>query len=355
MKKLLISLITVLLTGTCYAQATKLLQPFTPAVNILGGVMLEPSTLGQSLGFAGYYDPATQSPPWEVAQWGTSSNVLPAPGSASGWMVANASSIRVQFYSQIEGSTNVYELGQANDPCGNEMDLILQKGERNGFVRSQPISSLGSITIRTGLSVPYGLVENRCAPIGQWDYAHYIFAFVLSTADAMYPNQQTLFYQIGLGRNPSQPQNPSVGWCPEYELNNSGNTGNTFCLDDDVRNFGGTWVLPYTNTVNNIEVLPRLLQVLAMRHAKANFPGTVLDPDPSHWKVTGVYAGQIIEGGAISTTRWYDLDMSTMPGGTFCFGGNTIQWSCSSGQPSGSGWVDVGNTCYHRDTAKPCF
>jgi len=192
---------------------------------------------------------------------------------------------------------------------------------------------------------------NSCTPQGHPDFSHYVYALILSSTSG-----QTLFYQFSLGQSDIWAQKPIVAWCPAYEERNDGyDYQNRFCLDDDIRNVGGTWVTTGSNVNNDVEVLPRILEVLASHHTKRDHPTVMLDPDPAHWQITTIYAGLILQGGAIATSHWYNLQASTMPGGQFCNGSNTIQWSCGAGQPEGAGWMNIGNGCYHRNSGKSCF
>ncbi|MGZ5078690.1 MAG: hypothetical protein ACXWG8_04960 [Usitatibacter sp.] len=333
----------ILAIGGSHAGGTQLLQPVDTSLVFLDG------DSGASLGRAGV---AGSTPPaWILPQWGIQSSLQPAPGDASGWTIANQYA-RVQYYPQIDGGQNVYELAQAGASCNHERDLFLQTGgtvagSSPGITTSAALSTLGSIRVDVGLNVSYDYVPTTCSSQGYWDYSQYVYSIILGSSTG-----QTLFYQVDLGRSADPGQNPNVGWCPGgYE-----DTANdSFCLDDDIRNLGGSWVAPYNNVVNSIDFLPRILQILAAGHQKASYPTISLDQDPSHWTMGAVYVGDIVQGGAISTTRWYDLGLRTFQGGTFCNGSHAVQWSCYAGQPDGSGWVDVGSGCYHRDTGLACY
>jgi len=36
----------------------------------------------------------------------------------------------------------------------------------------------------------------------------------------------------------------------------------------------------------------------------------MLDPDPAHWRVTGLYYGQIVMGGGVPNSRWDGFSLS---------------------------------------------
>lgn len=339
-----LSLLTCLMAiGASHAQGTQLLQPVGPS-------LMDVSGSGPVLGPAGYYSPSTPQT-WMLLQWGIQWDVSPAPGAPSGWSIANQYA-RAQYYPQIDGGQNVYELAQAgNSPCYHERDLFLQTGDPGGFpgtssgmTRSASLDTIGSIRVDVGLNQFYSDIQATCS----LNYSQYVYSIILGSTTG-----QTLFYQIDMGGSGNYGRSiPNVSWCPAgYE-----DTANAaFCLDDDVSNLGGTWVDVNNNVVNSFDFLPRLLQIIKAGHAKSGFPSITLDQDPSHWTMGAVYVGEVNQGGSISGSRWYDLGLRTWQGGTFCNGTNTVQWSCWAGQPDGTGWVDVGYPCFHRNTGLACM
>jgi hypothetical protein len=339
MKHLIFSLVLAfqaLLYSVAGAQPTNLVQPFTSEVDMF-------DSNGGHLGRAGYL---ASGLPWEFLQWNNPSSLVPpANPTSTGWTIANSSS-RLQL-----NPGNVYELAFASPTgiCGQEYDLFLQKGggRNNGFVPSAPLNTLGSIMAGVTVSVPY-FTSNPNPPCfvnkSPADYSQYTLAFTLDSS-----TNQTIFYQVLLGTTRSSAQGDVV-WCPEYE----NASHQMFCLDDDIRNFGGTFVLPGSNVTNTVDVLPRILRLLALNHPKAGYPQISVDPDPSHWYVSGAYLGLITQGQAITTTQWSNPLLSTMPGGSFCSGDTRIQYSCGAGEPSGPGWVNVGSGCYHRNSGTSC-
>lgn len=324
-------------TAETYAGGTQLLQPVGPSVVFIDGT----NPLGQALGVAGYCNGS--APPWVIAQWNIQQNLQPVCGSGTGWTIANQYA-RVEYYPQIDGGQNVYELAQASGIC-NERDLFIATGDPSisgastGYRTSSFLTYIGSLRVDVGLNAAYDLVNHSCA----LNYSQYVYSIILISTTG-----QVLYYQINLGRSVDSGQSPNVSWCPSYESSND----QQFCLDDDIRNLGGTWVSPFHNVVNSVEFLPRILQVISAGHVKAS--GVALDSDPSHWYTQKVYAGDVIQGDAVSTTRWYGLGLREWAGGTFCGGGQETQWVCGQGQPDGSGWVDVGSGCFHRYSGLSC-
>ena len=78
-------------------------------------------------------------------------------------------------------------------------------------------------------------------------------------------------------------------------------------INEPKRNFVvGAWLIAVALLwfVLRFDLLPALLAVVASHHAKRGAPNRVLDSDPSHWRVTGLYHGQLIMGGAVPTSRW---------------------------------------------------
>jgi hypothetical protein len=246
------------------------------------------------------------NPTWNIAQWGTPLALQPKFGPASGWINANNVS-RVQYYATEASGTNVYEFAQNGNtgalPCNTEFDLFLgtndpqtYAGKPDGFVQSAPLSTLTAATMSVGTKVTYEQFNRRCA----LNFAGYVSAIILTNPTA----GQTLFYQIYL--RDSRGTTPNMAWCPDYENSANG----AFCVDDAVTVLGGTRVLANSVRVNNtLNVLPRIKTILASAHKKAN-ANVVLDRDPAHWMIQNVYIGQLIQGGMIPTSRWYNYSFT---------------------------------------------
>lgn len=147
----------------------------------------------------------------------------------------------------------------------------------------------------------------------------------------------------------------NVAWCPEYEALNSGLRENAFCLEDNVRNFEGLFSSLHTNILNQIDLLPRIQQVISKYpyHVKAYFQNIQLNPNISKWKIVGIYHGNINQGGSDGVAQWYGQSFKTTAGGSFCSASKTIQWSCGT-IPPGQGWNNVGGSCYQRNSNVAC-
>ncbi|AJC47858.1 hypothetical protein [Xanthomonas sacchari] len=368
-----VRVLCLMLSSTLLPIAKAMADPPTELMQPLPASLIFNDDNGKILGTSGPQQPTA----YALAQWGANPNssdtLQPViGGSAQGWQ-AESVRARVKYYPVYAGHANAYELAQADNKCagsdpGNpnpydgEKDLFLVTADSRfwgsnallGFTPSAPLSSLGAIRVRVGLSRTYE-DDVRCggtAPSG----TGYAFSFILGNTQG-----QTLFYQIDLGHTGATPaQDPSTPWCPHgYEDTQSLD----FCLDDDIRNMGGKWNLAGTATSNDVDFLPRLLQVIGKGHTKPvrDKQGNPinLDRDPSHWTLTSVYMGHITQGKTISTTIWYDPSVKTWPGGTFCSAAGTLtQYTCNmSAQDAnqlGAGWVAVGNACYHRNAGTSC-
>lgn len=285
------------------AVVTALSQPWQPAAYIA------PSAYnGTYLGVSGDYL-NYPTPYWNLAQWAIPANLNPVYGPSSGWQSANSYG-RFQYHATESSGANVYELAQNGNtwelPCGVETDLFISPndpgvypgspGAPDGFTASPPLSVLGAATMSVGLKVVYEQYNARC-PL---NYVAYDSALILTNSSA----NQVIFYQINL--RSSHNAYPNMWWCPDYEKSGDGQ----FCLDDDVRILGGTAVPANNTRVNNtINVLPRLKQIIATNHAKS-VTGVKLDPDPSHWVIQNAYLGQILQGGMIPTSRWYNYSFT---------------------------------------------
>ncbi len=246
------------------------------------------------------------NPTWNISQWGTPQALLPKAGAASGWINANNVS-RVQYYATEASGTNVYELAQNGNtgtlPCNTEFDLFLgtndpltYAGKPDGFVQSAPLSTLTAATMSLGTKVTYEQFNRRCS----LNFAGYLSAIILTNPTA----GQTLFYQIYL--RDSRGTTPNMAWCPDYEHAANG----AFCVDDAITVLGGTRVQANGVRVNNtLNVLPRIKTILATAHKKSN-ANVVLDRDPAHWMIQNVYIGQLLQGGMVPTSRWYNYSFT---------------------------------------------
>jgi hypothetical protein len=297
---------------------------------------------------AGY--PSGTNNNWSLAQWSTSNTLNPSVSPSLYWANANnAQRVQYQTFQRVSS----YQLAQngAGLDCGVEANLFLGNGGDNGFVQSQPLSALGSVLANVGLNIEFSQLtpQNSCSTL----QAGYLYSVILSAkADPVkgYPTPQTIFYQIDLGTSNSF--RPNISWCPSYETSNDGN----FCLDDDIANVGGTYVTTGSTVMNSADLLPRILQILKTNHKKSGAPSISLNPNPQDWTITSIYVGSHVWGNAQITSNWYNVSLQTIPGGSFCNTANNtmIQYSCSAGQPLGSGWNNVGGGCYQRNSGATC-
>jgi hypothetical protein len=238
------------------------------------------------------------SPYWNLAQWAIPAALTPTYGPSSGWQTANAYA-RLQYHATEASGTNVYELAQNGNttalPCGTETDLFLGTGDPStysgspdGFAESAALSALTAATMSVGMKVVYEQYNARCPT----NYVGYISALILSNSTA----HQTLFYQIHL--RDSRGVYPNMWWCPGYPSNGS------YCVDDDVRVLGGATVPANNTRVNNtVNVLSRLKQIVATGYSG-------LDTNPANWRIQNAYFGQVLQGGMIPTSRWYNYSFT---------------------------------------------
>lgn len=203
---------------------------------------------------------------------------------------------------------------------------------------------MGALEVSATLELRYFTTTSACRNA----YGQYVYTLVLQTNNNRgNPGaEQTLFDQITFGRNVI-PGTKVFNWCYEYEAANS---GNAFCLDDDVRASGGYFVVYPGSGVSSFDVLPRLPEVLHNGHKKANL-NVSLDTDASHWVVKAIYVGGILQGQTNDTIRLSDIRMNSYAGGSFSNGIQTA-YTCGQGKPPFAGWVDAGSGCFHRNTGK---
>jgi hypothetical protein len=256
-------------------------------------------------------DATVTSPTWYFAQWGIPADLpggVRVPGGAD-WQVGNPNA-RVNWIA----SSRTYELAQdgatSSLPCGREENLFLAPttqadypGHAVGLMPSLPLSQLASLDVAFGLQLVEERVEPRCADAP--NYAAYTLGIVLT--DDRVPQPQALYYQV-MFRDSRGSAPISLRWCPGYE----GADTPVFCVDDGLATVYGESEpvvggerRPYT-----LDLLAPLQRVIASNHVKAGAPRRALDPDASHWRVTGLYYGQIVMGGSVPTSRWDGFRLS---------------------------------------------
>jgi len=257
-------------------------------------------------GFSGVDgDASIRRPTWYFAQWGIPLDlpvgVRTPPG--EDWRVENA-------YAHVvwQSSARAYELAQdgadAALACGVEEDLFLAPttpGDYPGHAAvletSSPLSRLAELVASLGLEIVDERIEARCTTAP--NYAAYTLGMILTDADAA-PEPQTLFYQLMF--RDSRGARIARRWCTGYEDADTP----VFCIDDGLANVYGLPgpVVGGGRRTYAFDLLPALLAVIATHHAKRGASNRVLDDDPSHWRVTGLYLGQLLMGGAAPTSRW---------------------------------------------------
>lgn len=344
-KFLIFSVISIaaLSSTVAIAQQSPLLQPFGPTVKIIGTP--EP---GANLGISG---PANVPPRWSLAQWSIPKNLAPAVNApASGWTTANGYG-RVVFSPTQDGFTNVYELAQAGNVCGVERDMFLGAGsdDLQGLQASAPLSEVGSLFASITLQPQYFSTSKDC----QNQYGQYVYSFILSSTGGNGYQPQTWFYQVNVGRNAPFEKQANPGWCPGYD----DRATQEFCADDDVRNLNtGHIVFGQKGGVVDFELLPRLKAIIQSNHRKVGAGSSVrLDPELSHWRITSIYLGEILQGKTISTTRWSNPKLDQYKGGTFCSKNKTVQFICNVERPPNNwGWDRQADGCWHRTTMEAC-
>jgi len=255
-------------------------------------------------------DATVKAPTWYVAQWGIPVDLrggVRAPKGAD-WRIDNAHA-RVNW---IAGA-RTYELAQDGStdalPCGQEENLFLAPttpgdypGHAVGLEPSLPLSMLASLPVNLGLEIVDERVEQRCAEAP--NYAAYTLGLVLTTVGT--PEPQALYYQVMF--RDSRGLAVAHRWCPGYE---SADTA-VFCVDDGLEPIFDQPepVVGGGRSAYRLELLASLRSVIASGHRKQGAPRRVIDADLSHWRVTGLYYGQITMGGAVPTSRWDGFSLS---------------------------------------------
>ena len=250
-------------------------------------------------------DQTIQYPTWYVAQWGIPFDLTASQNAPPGkdWSINNAYG-RVKYLELIKA----YELAQNGNTtdlaCGTEYDLFLEPKTTFGypnylskFKKSSPLSTIKKLIVNVGVNIVYESVKPRCSnPFA--NYSAYTVSFILENTSS----NQTFFYQIIL--RDSRIENFPTGWCPLYE--NPGQP-NIFCVSEDKSyiSTNSTKLTPGSGRkFYSLDFKTRLAKIIQSGHKKANSPSESLDSNLANWKVRDMYFGQILEGGAISTSQW---------------------------------------------------
>ena len=329
-------------------------QPFATSINIAD------SQSGQTLGSAGYSTNSSASGNsnfWSLMQWGNIDNLIPVSSTSPGtWQITGPWS-HLKFYPVLNNISNVYELATTNVPCSsagtvttesNEFDLLLQPTQLE--IPTFYISDMGQLQLSIGLNFIYQNIQSAC-PV---DHSGMAAALILTNAD------QTIFIQIDLGGTIS-PATTQLSWCPDYEGSVPSDLvkpqyKNIFCVDDNIQNYGGTYMQAGSSGYITLDILPRLQQILQSGHTKPATPfGTSLYTNLNGWSITGYYFGVGNYGGTTVTTQWYSPEIR-YSGGTSCNSGSSTrtQWICETPVSPAAGWVDAGGGCYYRASTVSC-
>lgn len=246
-------------------------------------------------------DPAA-SATWHIAQWMIPNELtgVRAAGAHADWQLANA-------YAEVawKNDSGVYELATngrlAKPECKDEFDLFLEPNgpptprSPQGIRPSAPLNEINSVRLHFGYRLAEQAVTGKC----EVNYASSTVALVLSNP----ARNQTLFYQVilidsrgGRDRGPAMRR----AWCP-------GDSTTDFCVDTHVARFG----MPVPEVggprrIYDFELYDELRSLIREGHAS-------LDTDLAHWRVQGLYAGNIVLGGAATKTQWDGLTLTASP------------------------------------------
>jgi hypothetical protein len=255
-------------------------------------------------------DATVKAPTWYLAQWGIPAEL---PGGVrapkdSDWQVGNAHA-RVNWLAQ----SRAYELAQDGStaalPCGQEENLFLAPttpsdypGHAAGMMPSRPLSQLDTLTVALGLEIVDEHVAPRC--VDAPNYAAYTLGIVLT--DESLPEPQALYYQVMF--RDSRALAVAHRWCPGYDAVDTP----VFCVDDGLATVYGQPepAVRGGRRTYSLDLLAPLRSVILSHHVKKGARQRVLDPDLGHWRVTGLYYGQIVMGGAVPTSRWDGFSLS---------------------------------------------
>jgi hypothetical protein len=327
-------------------------QPFTTSINITD------HQSGQVLGSAGYNASSSTSGNnnfWSLMQWGNPANLMPASSSPGIWEITNSWST-LKFYPELNNITNVYELTSNNVPCSssgtttevNELDLFFQPTQFNP--PKIYISDMGQLELSIGLNFISQNVQNTCSV----NQSGMVASLILGNAD------QTIFIQIDL-TGTSFPTTVQQSWCPDYEGTVPANLvnpqyKNQFCLDDNIINYGGSFMRVGDSKIITLDILPRLQQILQSGHTKPSVPfGTSLHSNLNGWYITGYYFGTANYGGTTVTTQWYSPQIRSSGTATCTKGASTrTQYICETPANPSARWVSTNDGCYQRASSAPC-
>jgi hypothetical protein len=280
-------------------------------------------------------------PLWAIAQWYIPlqlSTTSTGDGNG-GWSIANpyaavhrydgTNGVAVEL--SQDGAYCPPPLCQPSQPssyplvCGDEFDLFLFPidGNYSGYTpgilplnSTKPInpklSALNSLQISFNAQIVYESITPRCEKMGFLDYAYYTAAVVL--VNNFNPNAiENLSYEIIL-RNSQEPNYYSFfNYACDPSTPSTGvwyQTGpKLFGVSDDVPNIDPTQhCLPYDNMPHayTLDILTRLKTLIAFGGSKNGYG---MDPMLSHWQVSGLYIGTGLQGSAVVTSIYSDINL----------------------------------------------
>jgi hypothetical protein len=325
-------------------------QPFDASINIAD------KQSGQTLGSAGYNANASINNFWSLVQWGNPENLMPISSSPGIWQITNPWSY-LRYYPELNNIANVYELTSRHVSCpstgtatteSNEFDLFFQPTQLNA--PKIYLSDMGQLELSIGLNYIYQDIQNRCSA----NLTGMVAALTLANAD------QDIFVQIDLGGTTSL-TTTQPNWCPDYEgIIPSGSIKqqykNLFCVDDNIINYGGSFMQVGDSKYIKLDILPRLQQLLQSGHTKPPTPfGTSLHNNLNGWYITGYYFGTVNYGGTVVITQWYSPQIRSSGGASCAKGAATrTQYVCETPVDSSAGWASAGGGCYNRASSVPC-
>jgi hypothetical protein len=248
----------------------------------------------------------TVTPTWLVSQWNIPVDLTGVQNAAPGtdWSVAN-------LYARVKyiASSKTYELAQngqspGSRPCNVETDLFLSPLGQNyptfpqGQQSSKSLDLLANLGFRAGLLVTYENIQNRCTPSGAYDFVSYAASFIFSSSTG-----QTLFYQVQLRQNGLGTTLPNMSWCPN---NNDPATAHLYCIDDDIHYLNSSFshAAVGQHVTYTADMLPRVKQVVQSGYRRGDGSNEMIDGNLAHWKLTGIYIGSYLQGGANVTSQW---------------------------------------------------
>lgn len=183
--------------------------------------------------------------------------------------------------------------GGSPPPTPNELDLFISNNaidNTSHWFASPTLDKLSSLKLSFAVAYPFRLVAEKCG----WphDSVQLVIGIPMSTTDYVQGN----YYQLVIATAfPPSKGGDVCGTTPWWYFTGPKNFGVTDYIP-------GACLFPGGRRELSVDVLPHLIAL-----TKAGPPGMVRDP--SKWRVSGFYAGVILYGNAIATTRWDSLSL----------------------------------------------